>query len=155
MTETSNKNCEYILHGNTFNTKNKREATDYLPTRQHKTTMQPPPATAVFEKTSDPNMLFSTSNQTHTNTETNTSKRGRSSSPKNHSQPPSKIRKESQDLVNKLNGLNTVLTKNVAKGVSKVFNVQANVKGSIAMHTGGVMYVYVNTSDKSVSFSLF
>ena len=117
--------------------------------------MQPPPATAVFEKTSDPNMLFSTSNQTHTNTETNTSKRGRSSSPKNHSQPPSKIRKESQDLVNKLNGLNTVLTKNVAKGVSKVFNVQANVKGSIAMHTGGVMYVYVNTSDKSVSFSLF
>ena len=57
--------------------------------------------------------------------------------------------------MNKVNGLITVLTKNVAKGISKVFNVQANVKGSIAMHTGGVMYVYVNTSDKSVSFSLF
>ena len=109
--------------------------------------MQPPPAALVFEKTPDPNMLFSTSNHTHTITETNTSstcKRSRSSSQKNHNQPPSKIRKESQDHMNKVNGLITVLTKNVAKGVSKVFNVQANVKGSIAMHTGGVMYVYVN-----------
>ena len=79
----------------------------------------------------------------HTITETN--KRSRSSSSDDHTQPPSKIRKESQDIVNKLNGLNTILTKNVAKGISKVFHVHSNVKGSIAMHTGGVMYVY---SDK-------
>ena len=89
--------------------------------------MQPPPAALVFEKTPDPNMLCSTC------------KRSRSSSQKNHNQPPSKIRKESQDHMNKVNGLITVLTKNVAKGISKVFNVQANVKGSIALHTGGVM----------------
>jgi hypothetical protein len=97
--------------------------------------MQPPPAALVFEKTPDPNMLFSTSNH---NT-SSTCKRSRSSSQKNHNQPPSKIRKESQDHMNKVNGLITVLTKNDAKGISKVFNVQANVKGSIALHTGGVM----------------
>ena len=101
--------------------------------------MEPPPASAVFEATPKPNMLFSTCKQTHTITETN--KRSRSSSSDDHTQPPSKIRKESQDIVNKLNGLNTILTKNVAKGVSKVFRVHSNVKGSIAMHTGGVMYV--------------
>ena len=105
--------------------------------------MEPPPASAVFEATPKPNMLFSTCKQTHTITETN--KRSRSSSSDDHTQPPSKIRKESQDIVNKLNGLNTILTKNVAKGISKVFHVHSNVKGSIAMHTGGVMYVY---SDK-------
>ena len=101
--------------------------------------MEPPPASAVFEATPKPNMLFSTCKQTHTITETN--KRSRSSSSDDHTQPPSKIRKESQDIVNKLNGLNTILTKNVAKGVSKVFRVHSNVKGSIAMHTGGVMKI--------------
>jgi hypothetical protein len=58
-------------------------------------------------------------------------------------QPPCKTRKIAQQVIihKKLNILAAALTKNVAKGVSKVFNVQTTVKGSIAMHTGGVMYV--------------
>ena len=57
-------------------------------------------------------------------------------------QPPCKTRKIAQVIIHKkLNILAAALTKNVAKGVSKVFNVQTTVKGSIAMHTGGVMYV--------------
>ena len=78
--------------------------------------MEPPPASAVFEATPKPNMLFSTCKQTHTITETN--KRSRSSS---YTQPPSKIRKESQDIVNKLNGLNTILKKMLPKESQKFF----------------------------------
>tara|TARA_B100000780_G_C21071409_1_gene431148 strand:+ start:178 stop:504 length:327 start_codon:yes stop_codon:yes gene_type:complete len=106
------------------------------------TTTQLPLAAAVFERKPNPNIHFSTSSHTCRTKATDTSttcKRRRSPCQTNNLQPPSKIRKLPQGTMNKLNGLTTILTKNVAKGVSKVFNVQSSVKGSIAMHTGGVM----------------
>ena len=114
----------------------------YHTTHTMSTTTQLPLAAAVFERKPNPNIHFSTSSHTCRTKATDTSttcKRRRSPCQTNNLQPPSKIRKLPQGTMNKLNGLTTILTKNVAKGVSKVFNVQSSVKGSIAMHTGGVM----------------